>query len=169
VKRAGLVVFVVIVFAVFGLGGCSKQEEKQPDIETGPVTAEVQVRKSATPVEVPDSVKGHWKAVKISVRDKDAGSEEIYTVDIGHSFELPGAGITFKVNTFLPHFVMDGKKLTSVSNEPRNPAVQVEIRENGKMVFDGWLFSLYPNTHAFKHPRYTFSLVGYIPAEGKRG
>ncbi|WP_246140267.1 DUF2155 domain-containing protein [Geothermobacter ehrlichii] len=168
-KRAGLVIFVVTVFAAFGLGGCGKQEEKKPKVEARPAKTEVQVRKSTTPVEVPDSVKGHWKAVKISVRDKDAGTEEVYTVDIGHSFELPGAGITFKVNAFLPHFVMDGRKLTSMSNDTRNPAVQVEIKENGKMVFDGWLFSLYPNTHAFKHPRYTFSLVDYIPAEGKKG
>jgi hypothetical protein len=58
---------------------------------------------------------------------------------------------------------MDGTTLTSQSNEPKNPAAQVLIMEGGKEVFKGWLFMLYPTTHAFQHPRYGFTVVGFVP------
>jgi hypothetical protein len=59
---------------------------------------------------------------------------------------------------------MDGTTLTSQSNEPKNPAAQVRIYENNAEIFKGWLFSLYPTTHALQHPRYGFTLVDFIPA-----
>jgi len=112
---------------------------------------------------VPENVKGHWKAVRIAVQDKLHNREDLFTIPIGASQPLPQSNISLEVKTFLPHFIMDGTVMTSVSNEPKNPAVQVIVRENGKQVFQGWLFSLYPGTHAFQHPRYSFTLVDFVP------
>jgi hypothetical protein len=60
---------------------------------------------------------------------------------------------------------MQGTTLTSQSNEPKNPAAQIRVSEGGKEIFKGWLFALYPTTHAFQHPRYGFTLKGYVPAK----
>jgi len=88
----------------------------------------------------------------------------VYTVAIGSEVSIPNAGLSIRVENFLPHFVMEGTTLTSQSNEPKNPAAQIRIIEGGKEIFKGWLFSLYPTTHAFQHPKYGFTLVDFIPA-----
>jgi len=147
------------------LAGCSKQEE-EPAQKPSP---HGNVTKAEARVVVPDDVAGHWKAVKIAVQDKEANTEEVYTVDIGYAFKLGDSDIRLQVTNFLPHFVMDGMTLTSMSNETKNPAAQIVITEEGTQVFTGWLFGLYPNTHAFQHPRYSFSLVGYLPQTAKKG
>jgi len=69
-----------------------------------------------------------------------------------------------KVETFLPAFIMEGSTMTSSTNELKNPGVNVLITENGAVIFKGWLFSKFPNTHAFMHPKYGFTLVDFVPA-----
>ncbi|PNU20693.1 DUF2155 domain-containing protein [Geothermobacter hydrogeniphilus] len=159
--RSTLLLSLLLLLVV----GCSKQEE-EPAKKPSP---HGNITKQEAKIVVPESVAGHWKAVKIAVQDKEKSSEDIYTVDIGYSFKLGDSDLRLKVTNFLPHFVMDGMTLTSLSNDPKNPAAQIVITEKGKQVFKGWLFSLYPNTHAFQHPRYGFSLVGYVPANGEKG
>ncbi len=153
----------VIVVVTVAVSGCSKKEEPKPEGMASP-HGEMATKKKESVIVVPESVKGKWKAVKIAVTDKDANKETIYTVNIGSDFAIPGSGLSIVVDTFLPHFTMDGTTLTSQSNEPKNPAAQIRIIEGGKEVFKGWLFSLYPTTHSFNHPKYGFTLVDFIPA-----
>ena len=153
----GLAVAVVALAVV----ACSQKEEQKPATTVAP---EGQVAKKEAVVVVPASVKGKWKAVKIAVTDKTTNKVTEYTVAIGGTFAIPNSSLAVKVENFLPHFMMDGTTLTSQSNEPKNPAAQVRIMDGGKEVFKGWLFTLYPTTHAFQHPRYGFALVDFIPA-----
>lgn len=143
------------------VAGCGKKEEKKAG-ETVPVSGHVTKKESV--VVVPDSVKGKWKAVKIAVIDKETNKEAVYTVAIGSGFDIPNSALSVKVENFLPHFMMEGTSLTSQTNEPKNPAAQIRIMEGGKEIFKGWLFSLYPTTHAFQHPKYGFTLVDFLPA-----
>ena len=136
--------------------GCNHQEDKK-SAASKPLSA-----KMASVVVVPDSVKGKWKAVKISVADKNSRSRKIYTIAIGSEFKLPGSDLTLKVENFLPHFVMEGTTITSQSNEPVNPAAQLGITEKGREIYKGWLFMFYPTTHPFQHPQYGFTLVDYV-------
>ncbi|RNC66046.1 MAG: DUF2155 domain-containing protein [Desulfuromonadales bacterium] len=145
------------------VSGCSKKEENKPTEMASPHGDAAPKKKESTVV-VPDSVKGKWKAVKIAVTDKSANKEAVYTVAIGSEYTIPNSSVVIKVDTFLPHFTMDGTTLTSQSNEPKNPAAQIRVLEEGKEVYKGWLFSLYPTTHAFNHPKYGFTLVDFIPA-----
>ena len=118
-----------------------------------------------TEVNVPKNVQGKWKSVKISILDKETNKEGTVVIEIGKNMKINGTKLAIKVENFLPHFVMNGTTLTSSSNSPQNPAVQVKITENDREIFKGWLFTLYPNTHASQHPRYGFSLVDYTPAQ----
>ena len=146
----------MLVLAI--LAGCDRAEEKKLAAVSGHAT------KKEAVVVVPPSVKGKWKAVKIAVTDKETNKENIYTVAIGAGFTIPNTKLSVTVDNFLPHFTMDGTTLTSQSNEPKNPAAQIRIVEGGTEIFKGWLFSLYPTTHAFQHPKYGFTLVDFIPA-----
>jgi hypothetical protein len=146
------------------LSGCSKKDEpKKPHQNAAP--ANDSVIKKQTEVSVPDSVKGKWKSVKISIMDKEKKQEGFVTIEIGKTMKVNGTDLTIKVENFLPHFVMDGTTLTSSTNLPKNPAVQIHVTENGADVFKGWLFTLYPNTHALKHSRYGFALADFNPAK----
>jgi len=160
VKHAWKVLLVALVPLIF-VAGCSKKEE--PKTGEG-VAPQGQTTRKETVVVVPDSVKGKWKAVKVAVINKTTNKETVYTVAIGSQVAIPGSELIIKVESFLPHFVINGTTLTSQSNEPKNPAAQIRIMEGGKEIFKGWIFSLYPTTHAFQHPKYGFTLVDFVPA-----
>ncbi|AAR33373.1 DUF2155 domain-containing protein [Geobacter sulfurreducens] len=153
---------VVALTVMVAVAGCSKKEEQKAGGDAG--AQHGQAAKKESVVVVPDNVKGKWKSVKIAVTDKAANKESVYTINVGAELAIPESNLTIAVDNFLPHFTMDGTTLTSQSNEPKNPAAQIRILEGGKEVFKGWLFSLYPTTHAFNHPKYGFTLVDFIPA-----
>jgi len=154
---------LLVLLACFTLAGC-KGQEQEPVAQPRAALQGDPLVKQAPRVEIPDEVAGEWKAVKVTVFNKDSGDEEIYTVDIGSRFRVGESDISLEIVHFLPNFIMDGTVMTSASNEPNNPAAQIVIREGEEVIFKGWLFSLYPNTHAFQHPRYSFTLVDFIRA-----
>ena len=143
------------------LTSCSNREEKK-SVET---SSHGQNLKKQTTVVDPPVSKGKWRAVVIGVTDKQTGKEIAYEVAIGSETSVPDSRISISVENFLPNFIMQGTVLTSQSNEPKNPAVKIRVFEGGKEIFKGWLFALYPTTHAFQHPHYGFTLKGYVPAK----
>ena len=151
---------LMVVVLLTGLLGCDRKTEQAetPKVSTEKILKNVKVV-------VPPEVQGKWKAVKIAVQDKKSNDEEIYTVDIGSSFTVKNSDVSLRTKVFLPAFIMDGTTMTSASNEPKNPAVQISVSEGGEEIYQGWLFSLYPGAHAFQHPRFSFTLVDFIPSE----
>lgn len=115
-------------------------------------------------VVLPPDVQGRWQAVRILVVDRETGRETLHTVAIGEEFLIEGTAIGIRVLAFLPDFIMHGLTMTSSSNELNNPGVQIRIRDAEEELFVGWLFSLYPEAHAYYHPRYGFTLADFIPA-----
>jgi hypothetical protein len=131
-----------------------------PEVTPGdlaePFTAK---RKSTRTVEVPEEVKEKWKEVSIHVRDKKTGESKHYKVQVSGDFKVPGTDLDIKIGEFLPHFTMPtGGKITSASNEPNNPALQVTIDENNEEKYRGWLFANFPEMHAFEHEKYAITL-----------
>lgn len=145
-----------------GLTGCQQNQQPPPKVAAGPLNSHT-AKKDARIV-VPSFVAGKWKAVRIAVIDKSSVSQKIYTIPIGGKLAIPSSTIVVTVETFLPAFIMEGSTMTSASNDLKNPGVKVQITENGAVIFKGWLFSLFPNTHALMHPRYGFTLVDVVPA-----
>jgi hypothetical protein len=162
--RKSLLLSTSILLCLPAFFGCKgKEEPRKPQQATAPAQDTI-VRKQ-TDVSVPASVKGKWKSVKLSITDKQKNTEGFVDIEIGKTMKVNGTDLVIKVENFLPHFIMDGTTLTSSSNSPKNPAAQVLITENGKEVFKGWLFTLYPNTHASQHPKYGFGLVDFTAAK----
>ncbi|HEY4745806.1 MAG TPA: hypothetical protein VIH45_14175 [Desulfuromonadaceae bacterium] len=156
-----VLVRTTLLILSMGLWGCQQQADPLlPNVDTA--TSHT-VKKEATIV-VPDSVRGKWKAVRIAVLDKSAAKATIYTVPIGGRITLPHSTMTIVVDAFLPAFVIEGSTMTSSGNALKNPGAKVRITENGAVIFNAWLFSRYPTTHAFMHPRYAFTLMDGVPA-----
>jgi hypothetical protein len=153
--------FVLILFCA-GLPGCQQDKQPPPKVEAGSLHSHT-VKKDATIV-VPSFVVGKWKAVKIALYDKSNVSQKIYTIPIGGKLAIRDSTMIIGVETFLPAFIMEGSTMTSASNDLKNPGAKVNITENGAVIFNGWLFSKFPNTHTFMHPKYGFTLVDVVPA-----
>jgi hypothetical protein len=147
----------------FGLTGCQKEENSQTLPPKSSSSHSQPVKKEAVVV-VPPSVVGKWKSVSIAVIDKSNVTQKRYTIPIGGRLAIPSTTLVIEVESFLPAFIMEGTTMTSSSNELTNPGAKVKISENGTVIFKGWLFSKFPNTHAFMHPTYGFTLMDVVPA-----
>ncbi|MBF0559484.1 MAG: DUF2155 domain-containing protein [Nitrospirae bacterium] len=109
-------------------------------------------------VVLPDTVKGKWGKVVLTVDDKGSNKTSEYKIKLNSDFKVPNSDIKVVVGDFLPDFKMTDTTITSGSSEPDNAAVHVEIFEGGKSLFKGWLFSKFPTMHPFEHPKYAIKL-----------
>ena len=150
-----LVLSVVLVLSIT-FGACKKREEK-PIMPSG-----MQLPKVERKVLVSKEVKSKWKAVKLSVENKAAKTTKDYTVKIGSELTIPNTKITVKVLHFLPDFKMNQTEFYSASNKPNQPAAQVVVVENGKEIWNNWLFALQPSTHPFQHESVGITLVNGV-------
>ena len=164
-KRMALMFAALLVVS---LAGASCQKKEQPPAPSpmqgnaptqsgaphGPMEGGVEKK-----VVVPEDVKETWKAVKIEVASKETKKANAYTVPLNSEFPVPDSDLVVETGAFLPHFSMTADRITSASNDPSNPACKVEIRENGKQVFEGWLFANFPDVHSFKHDKFSVKLL----------
>jgi len=162
-------VFLVLLAAI----SCSRKTESnltapppapRPQI-AGPSQGGVDIPNLSNAVTmIPENVKGKWKAVKLLVEDRKGKSLQEYVVPLGATWTLPGSSLQIQVDQFLPDLIIQGTVFTSATEELKNPAVYVRISENGKELFKGWLFSLFPMMHPFQHERYGITLKDAVAA-----
>ncbi|MDA8079189.1 MAG: DUF2155 domain-containing protein [Nitrospiraceae bacterium] len=122
----------------------------------------VMMPKGETVVNVPDSVKGKWKAVVLAVEDKKTKKTTDYTVNLNSDLKIPNSNLKVVVGDFLPDFKMDGLNITSMSNEPNNPAVRVKVMEGDKEIFKGWLYQKFPTIHPFEHQQFGLAMKSAV-------
>lgn len=108
-------------------------------------------------VSVPDSVKGKWAAVNIAVTGPD-GKERTARVALGGSFALDGQ-TQLRIPHYLPAYTSDFATVTSASNEPKNPAIQVETIVDGKPVEQGWVFQNLPDFNSYRSEKIKVRLI----------
>jgi hypothetical protein len=161
---------IVLLVAALNLVGCQKSDPagQAPALPSeDPATAlpaDIPKIEGGGVTVVPESVKGKWGAVRLVLQDKSTGAMTEYPVPLRSRFEIPNTGLTLEVGDFLPDFTIQDSVFTSLSDRPDNPAVKVTVIEEGKPIFDAWLFSMYPSVHPFSHPRYGLSLKEGVPA-----
>lgn len=162
-----LMAAILVAGLAFSFAGCKKKEEK-PQLPPGHPSMEGMMSPAGAqkPVErtinVPKDVRTKWKAVKLTIEDKAKKSSKDYEVSVGSELAVPNTQVVVKVLNFLPHFMMTDKEITSVSNEPKMPAAQVVVTENGKEIWKGWLFSMQPEMHPFSHEKVGIKLAGGV-------
>ncbi len=164
-----MVAALLVAGLVVSFAGCKKKEEK-PQLPPGHPSMQEGIPQAGTPgmprverkVIVPKSVAAKWKAVKITIEDKQAKSSKEYTIKVGGEQAVPNTKFKVKVLAFLPDFKMGATEVTSASNKPNMPAAQVQVNENGKEIWKGWLFSMQPGIHPFQHERLSLVLNGGV-------
>ena len=159
------VLFVVMLPVLFFACSENKGAAQNPHGKAETAQGTQPVVATPTRVEVPDEILSAWKAIKVEVIELESARVTSYIVDIGGEKEIAGSGLKIKALSFLPAFQMNVPIITSRSKELENPAAQIEVYEGDVKLFKGWLFTLYPTTHAFTHPKYSVTLVEGIAKE----
>lgn len=116
------------------------------------------MQKSEKKIVVPDAVKKSWSKVRLQFIDKSTGAKKELVAALNSELTVDGTALKIKVGEFLPEFTMAAGEITSRSNEPKQPAVRIEIYEQGKLIHKGWLFAKMPDVHALEHPKYGLTL-----------
>ncbi len=157
-KKKVLAVTLGLVLAI-SVSACKKKEQQPVPKASTPIQGhDITMTKTEVKVVVPDSVKGKWSAVKIIVEDKMAKKSQEFTVNLNSDLKIPDSNLRVSVGEFLPNFRMDVGTITSMSNEPNNPAVGIKVYEGDKEIFKGWLYAKFPDIHPFEHPKYGLAL-----------
>ncbi|HYK41826.1 MAG TPA: hypothetical protein VE007_05500 [Thermoanaerobaculia bacterium] len=118
--------------------------------------------KVPTRLEVPPEVVKAWSGIRLKWKDSSKGKEGTLDVPLGGSAPLPDSDLQVRADVFLPAFTMTGDAITSSSIEPENPAARIAVVEKGNPVFEGWVFTRFPDVHPFQHPRFSLRLEGGV-------
>lgn len=114
--------------------------------------------KTQKEVVVPDDVKKTWKRVVLVIEDKKTRKKMEHVVAIGSEIALADSSVKVKVLHFLPQFIIQDGKVTSVSNNPENPSVRLQVTDADKIIFDNWIYSKHTDIYTFDHPRFVIIL-----------
>lgn len=187
-KGTGKLVFMATALSLVFFAGCSKKKEQsaQPQQQEAPAapagaqqqgaelpqghpaadkTAENITKashaniKTQKEVRISDAVKARWKEVKLEIRDNNEKRTEAVTIQVGQTVTLTKDGYKLKVETFVPDYAIAENRIESRSNEPKNPAVLVELIQGDKTVARGWVFRNFPDFNSYNSERFPISLV----------
>ena len=110
-------------------------------------------------LDVPAAVKAKYHTVKMAVGNRETKEEKEFNVKIGGGADVPGSPYKIKIIAYLPHWVIRGGTVTSNGVNPDDPAVRAVITEDGKPVFDGFIFQKH-KTPSVVTDKYVMTLTG---------
>ena len=164
-------IILVIHVSMLLFIGCDKgvtpipsQPQDQPAANM-PVKAPVQMHQRK--IIEPDFLKYAWSGVKLQVKYKDSGESKVILVPLKKAFDIQGTDLTVEVMHFFPSFFMDSDKITSISNETRNPAIKLRVQSGDKELMNHWIFAKMPEIHGFSHPKWELQLLEGVPSGTK--
>lgn len=165
--RKSIAVAAAILLIAFA-GACGKEKqadlEKLKSFEIANFDAKTAPPKPvALPqnqvVVVPDDIKGKYKAVTVAIGNRKTKEVKQFKVKIGGEAAVPGTNYRIKVMSYLPNWTMRGNVVTSKDDKQLDPAIRATIFENGKQVFDGFIFQRH-ETPSFMTEDYAIGLLG---------
>jgi hypothetical protein len=184
--RTALIASVISVFLV---AACSKEDTEKVDVVEEIPTTEVEEgelpsghpmvsrsveelppgahpsAKVTKEVRISEEIRAKWKEVKLEVLDNSSETKEVLTMGVGGTVTLKDPGFKLKVEVIVPDYAMFADHIGSRSNEPRNPAVLVELFEGEKSVAKGWVFKAFPDFNSYGHERFTLALLEPVSGE----
>lgn len=84
----------------------------------------------------------------LTLKDQPGSAPLSATLRPGETLPLKGNGLSLRALQFIPDFAMHGSEIHSHSNEPNNPALQVEVTKSGGAQWKTWVFQKMPDFHA---------------------
>ncbi|MFN2387438.1 MAG: hypothetical protein ABR576_14330 [Thermoanaerobaculia bacterium] len=152
------------------LSGCRERGRPDPDVRMAishdpetPAGAEAgPARVGPARLEVPAEVGEAYSGIRLRWRDAASQKEGVLEVPLNGAARVPGTSLDVHAEVFLPSFTMSQDVITSAGVESDNPAARIEVSEEGKSLFAGWVFTRFPDVHPFTHPRVSLRLEGGV-------
>jgi len=146
-----------------GQAGQGQLPEGHPSVGGAPAGDMAKVEhsgiKSQKGVVLSEDVKAKWKEVKMEITDTATKSTEVLNLKVGETVPLKKNGFKLKVEAFVPDYAIVEDHIESRSNEPKNPAVLVELIEGDKTTARGWVFKDFPEFNSYNSDRIHLTLV----------
>jgi len=80
----------------------------------------------------------------------------------GETKQVQGTDYKVELAALIPDFSLGGgNRIFSRSDQPNNPAVQVNIYQNGKLSYKGWAFLKHPDFHGSRDDTYRVKFINY--------
>lgn len=84
----------------------------------------------------------------------------------GETKQIQGTNLKVELVTLILDFILaEGNRILSRSDQPNNPAVQVNIYQNGKLSYKGWSFLRHPDFHGSKDDSHQVKFIQYSGGE----
>jgi len=84
----------------------------------------------------------------LTLKDQPGTAPLSVTLRPGEMCLVKENGLSLRALQFIPDFAMHGSEIHSHSNEPNNPALQVEVTKSGGAQWKAWVFQKMPDFHA---------------------
>jgi hypothetical protein len=155
----------VLIVSVVGGAASSVPTTSQPaETEHG---AGFQHAKSGhkSRLNIPADVQAKWKSVELALSGKNIPPHNVH-VSIGGEARVDQSGLLLRVVAYVPAFQSVDGTVTSSSNNPDNPAVLVQLVDNGQVQSEGWLFQNLPDFNTYSSNRLQVRLVTASSSEG---
>jgi cytochrome c biogenesis protein len=79
--------------------------------------------------------------------EKGVEKRQMLTLTPGTPVPLGDQGAMVKLSDFIPDFVLEGNQISSHSDEPRNPAIRLQVTRLGGETSSAWILAKFPDAH----------------------
>jgi len=101
---------------------------------------------------------GNQRELVLTLKDQQGSAPLSVTLRPGETLSVKQHGLSMGVLQFIPDFVMHGREIHSRSNEPNNPALQLEVTDGRGSQWKPWVFQKMPAFHASEAMPYDIRL-----------
>jgi cytochrome c biogenesis protein len=91
---------------------------------------------------------GNPREFVLTLKDLPDAAPMSVTLRPGETRLVKENGLSLRALQFIPDFAMHGSEIHSHSNEPNNPALQLEVTDGGGAQWKPWVFQKMPDFHA---------------------
>jgi hypothetical protein len=97
-------------------------------------------------VRVTDALRAKWSTIEIEV--SESGQKKVIKVKVGEKIKV-GNTYSVLVDVFIPEYAMYDDYIGTRGEEPKNPAIRVELFEGDKSLARGWVFKSLPDFNSY--------------------
>ncbi len=160
-----LMIFTILIIFTACSQNTNRQEFSQnnsaPALSVTPKQASANM-KLTKPTELLPEIVEKYSGIKILAINKNDGSKIEIVAPFGQKTAIDGTSLEIITASYFTNFTMVDGGVKNVSMEENNPSAKVIIIDNGRQVFDGWLFQEYPDMHPYENPVWRIVLAGAV-------